>query len=480
MSADPSTPKKIKTPKHSLRGQLTRFLIASALVSGLTALLLTNAALYRTFYNYKEAVQLESAREFAVYTSRVYQLNGGWTSKALTSLLAYPGTDQFSFRIYSPENLMVVSSQMRPDRLSLHLTMMRRMGRNAMFFQSRFMDGTEVLEDILVDGQKIGTLQLIYPSTFSVDTAELDFTSNVNRSLLMSLAIALGLSGLLSAFLSNRLSKPIINLTEVTKSIRSGQLGRRAQARQTVRELGELSGAVNDLAETLSHQSEIRKRLTSDLAHELRTPLTIIQGQLDAILEGIFEATPDRLLVARSETQRLIGLVERLREIADLEDDTVELTYDHLDLSALARDTLTLFEADAHTRAQSLQANIAPALPMVGDAHRLRQVLVNLISNAVKYTPVGGTITVSVFQEAHSAKLLISDTGPGIAPEDLPFLFDRFYRADPSRHRGTGGSGIGLTIAKLIVDAHRGQIEVTSAPDKGTTFTVILPLKPSS
>lgn len=467
--------------KHTLRGRLTRFLLASALVSGLTALLLTNAALYGTFYNYKEAVQLQSASDFSEYASRVYQLNDGWTGKTLTMLLAYPGTDEFSFRIYDTQALMVMNSQLRADRVSFHQNMMRRMGRNAMFFQSRFYEGTDVVEDIVVEGEIIGTVELVYPSTFSVDTAELDFTSGVNRSLLMSLAIALGLSGLLSAYLSKLLSRPIVNLTEVTKSIRNGHLGRRAEERQSVRELTELSGAVNDLAETLSHQSEIRKRLTSDLAHELRTPLTIIQGQLDAILEGIFEATPDRLLVARSETERLIGLVERLREIADLEDDTVELTYDDIDLSAIARDALTLFEADAMTRAQTLTSDLAPSLPMVGDAHRLRQVLVNLLSNAVKYTPDGGRIRVETGTIGSSeAFLKVFNSGAGIAPEDLPFLFDRFYRADVSRHRETGGSGIGLTIVKLIVDAHHGRIEVHSPAGEGTAFTVILPLQPSS
>lgn len=464
--------------KHTLRGRLTRFLLASALVSGLTALLLTNAALYRTFYDYKEAVQLESAQDFSEYASRIYQLSNGWTAKSQALLLAYPGTDQFSFRIYDTQDYMVLNSQLRPDRVSFHQNMMRRMGRNAMFFQNRFYDGTEVTEAIVVGEETIGTLELIYPSTFSVDTAELDFTSGVNRSLLMSLAIALGLSGLLSAYLSKLLSRPIVNLTEVTKSIRSGQLNHRAEERQSVRELTELSGAVNDLAQTLSHQSEIRKRLTSDIAHELRTPLTIIQGQLDAILEGIFEATPDRLLVARSETERLIGLVERLREIADLEDDTVELTYDDVDLSAIARDALTLFEADAMTRGQTLTSDLRPTLPMTGDAHRLRQVLVNLLSNAVKYTPDGGRISVETRMEGGSALLQVFNTGAGISPEDLPFLFDRFYRADVSRHRETGGSGIGLTIVKLIVDAHRGHIEVKSDKVTGTTFTVTLPLQP--
>ncbi|SCZ81472.1 sensor histidine kinase [Acidaminobacter hydrogenoformans] len=464
--------------KHTLRGRLTRFLLASALVSGLTALLLTNAALYDTFYNYKEAVQLESARDFSEYTSRIYQINGGWTGKTQAMLLAYPGTDQFGFRIYDTQDYMVLNSQLLPDRVSFHQSMMRRMGRNAIFFQKRFYDGTEILEEIVVNGETIGTVELVYPSTFSVDTAELDFTSGVNRSLLMSLAIALGISGLLSAYLSKLLSRPIVNLTEVTKSIRSGQLNRRAEERQSVRELTELSGAVNDLAQTLSHQSEIRKRLTSDLAHELRTPLTIIQGQLDAILEGIFEATPDRLIVARSETERLIGLVERLREIADLEDDTVALTYEDIDLSAIVQDAVTLFEADAMTRGQTLTSDLSPVLPMVGDAHRLRQVLVNLLSNAVKYTPDGGRIRVETRTIGSTALLKIFNTGAGILPEDLPFLFDRFYRADVSRHRETGGSGIGLTIVKLIVDAHKGSIDVKSDAQTGTTFTVTLPLQP--
>jgi signal transduction histidine kinase len=358
--------------------------------------------------------------------------------------------------------------------------MMRRMGRNAIFFRQRYLDGTSVIRKIQINGQPVGTIELIYPSTFSVETAELDFTSSVNRSLILSLAVALAISALLSRYLSRFLARPIVNLTEVTKSIRSGRLNERAEPRQSVRELTELSGAINQLAESLSVQSDIRKRLTSDLAHELRTPLTIIQGQLDAILEGIFEATPERLLVARSETQRLIGLVERLREIADLEDDTVVLTYEELDLSALARDTVTLFEADTHMRQISLVTDLKSPLIISADEHRLRQVLVNLLSNAVKFTPEEGQITIRTALMDHEALIEVSDTGPGISEEDLPFLFDRFYRADASRHRDSGGSGIGLTIVKLIIDAHQGRIDVQSLPGEGATFRIILPLKPIS
>jgi signal transduction histidine kinase len=466
--------------KHTLQGRLTKFLIASALVSGLTALLLTNAALYRTFYNYKEDVQLKSADTFAEYTARTYLLNGGWTTGALAMLTLYPDADEFGLRVYNADNQILLNSPIRADRLTIHQTMMRRMGRNAIFFRQRYLDGTSVIRKIQINGQPVGTIELIYPSTFSVETAELDFTSSVNRSLILSLAVALAISALLSRYLSRFLARPIVNLTEVTKSIRSGRLNERAEPRQSVRELTELSGAINQLAESLSVQSDIRKRLTSDLAHELRTPLTIIQGQLDAILEGIFEATPERLLVARSETQRLIGLVERLREIADLEDDTVVLTYEELDLSALARDTVTLFEADTHMRQISLVTDLKSPLIISADEHRLRQVLVNLLSNAVKFTPEEGQITIRTALMDHEALIEVSDTGPGISEEDLPFLFDRFYRADASRHRDSGGSGIGLTIVKLIIDAHQGRIDVQSLPGEGATFRIILPLKPIS
>jgi signal transduction histidine kinase len=463
--------------KHSLRGRLTRFLLAAALVSGLTALLLTNAALYRTFYNYKEAVQLENARNFAEFAANTYELTGGWSPRSLSILMAYPDSDQFSLIVFNENDQIVFSSQILPDNLNTHRMMMRRMGRNAMLFQPKFLDGTQVVEDIMVSGQKVGTLELNYPSTFSVDTAELDFTSSVNRSLLISLAVALSISALLSGYLSKILARPIVKLTEVTKSIRNGHFQERAQSIQSVRELTELSGAINTLAETLSHQSEIRKRLTSDLAHELRTPLTIIQGQLDAILEGLFEPTPERLLVARSETERLIGLVERLREIADLEDDTVQLTCEEFDLTDLVRDAAMLFEADAQTRSQQLVTNLEPDLTLIADPHRLRQVMVNLLSNAVKYTPEGGQIQVRTYRQEHGAVLEVTNTGPGIAEADLPYLFDRFYRADVSRHRDTGGSGIGLTVVKLIVDAHHGRIDIKSVPNQSTTFSVYLPLR---
>lgn len=466
--------------KQTMRGRLTRFLIASALVSGLTALLLTNFALYRTFYNYKEEVQLKNADTFAEYTARTFLVQKGWTNEALAMLILYPEADQFGLRVYNLQDTLILNNPIRAEQLTMHEAMMRRMGRNSIFFQTKIKNGTHVYREIQINGQKVGSIELIYPSSFSVETAELDFTSNINRSLLLSLAVALGLSALLSRYLSNILSKPIVKLTEVTKSIRSGKLSERAENGQSVLELYELSGAINQLAETLSHQSDIRKRLTSDLAHELRTPLTIIQGQLDAILEGIFEATPERLLVARSETQRLIGLVERLREVADLEDDTVILNYGDLDLSVLANDTVMLFEADALMCELTLESDFEVPIPMTADASRLRQVMVNLISNAIKFTQKNGTVTVKTFTTGSEAVFEVSDTGPGISLEDQPYLFDRFYRADVSRHRETGGNGIGLTIVKLIVDAHHGRIEIESIPGSGASFKIFLPRHPVS
>jgi signal transduction histidine kinase len=211
----------------------------------------------------------------------------------------------------------------------------------------------------------------------------------------------------------------------------------------------------------IEKQEEIRKRLTADVAHELRTPLTAVSANLEAIAEGALEPTPQRIKKCYDEIQRLNNLVSDMEKLATAEYDVLHLNKNPIDLLALA---------------QEVFAEVTGVPVMIcADRERLIQVLTNLKSNAEKYS--SGIVSVTVQDKGKYAEITVADHGPGIAPEDLPHIFERFYRADKSRNRSTGGAGIGLAIVKTIVDAHGGQVRVASVVGQGSAFSVLMPKK---
>ncbi len=243
---------------------------------------------------------------------------------------------------------------------------------------------------------------------------------------------------------------------------------------------GEVIGAVAVLrdATELRRTERLRRELTANVSHELRTPLTSIKGFTETLLDGAMrdEATCRRFLtIIQSEVDRLVKLVDDLLDLSRLESRHVTLDLQPVDVGALAAHTADKLRPLADAGGLTLLVQAPPGVVAPADRDRLEQVLTNLIDNALKYTPPGGRVEVSVVPRGEEVEVTVSDTGRGIPPEDLPHVFERFYRVDRSRTRGSGGTGLGLAIARHIVEAHGGRISVRSRPGEGTTFTVTLP-----
>ena len=226
------------------------------------------------------------------------------------------------------------------------------------------------------------------------------------------------------------------------------------------------------MAAALQREDELRRALVNDVAHELRTPVTILQASCEELADGLAEPTPERLASLHQEVLRLGRVVEDLEVLAAAEAAGVRLDRQPVDLAAVAGEVLELLQPRATQARVTLRGELHPAT-VSGDPHRLHQITANLVANAVKYTPPGGTVTVTVDHAGGSVRLVVADTGPGIEPDELPHLFDRFWRGRAAT--GTPGSGVGLTVVAELVRAHGGRIEVTSTPGTGTTFTVCLP-----
>ena len=272
------------------------------------------------------------------------------------------------------------------------------------------------------------------------------------------------------------IAKPLAALMSAANAVAEGDFSVRVPV-QGRGEFNQLTSAFNRMVEELALADQRRRNLTADVAHELRTPLQIIQGNLEGVLDGVYTPTPEHIAATLDETRQLARLVEDLRVLSQAEAGQLPMTWEPVDIAELCADAVTSFEAQAEAADVALTAVVADTpLIVTGDYGRLDQILGNLLVNAIRHTPAGGSVTVRTAVTADGVQLQVSDTGEGIAPEDIPYIFDRFWRGDRARtHQAGSGSGLGLAIVRQLVQTHGGQITVTSEVGRGATFTVALP-----
>ncbi|NLY43503.1 MAG: HAMP domain-containing protein [Clostridiaceae bacterium] len=325
-----------------------------------------------------------------------------------------------------------------------------------------------------VDFEEVGKVEIGYYGPFYYDDSDLYFIKTLNTTLIWVAIIALLISVFIGAYLSRRLSVPITKASETAQRIAKGDYSQRSKVNTSTKEIRELITAVNDLAETLENQEHLRKRLTADVSHELRTPLTTLQSHLEAMIDGIWQPTAERLKSCYDEIIRISKMVNDLHFLAEVEGESHKLNKTNFDLYELTSNIVLNFQS------QFKNKNVGIVLEgsrqeLYADKDKISQVIINLVSNGLKYTPSGGLVKACVTGDKKTVKLIIQDNGEGISEEDVPNIFERFYRADKSRNRLTGGSGIGLAIVKAIVEVHHGSVEVESTVGVGTRFTVSLP-----
>jgi two-component system OmpR family sensor kinase/two-component system sensor histidine kinase BaeS len=330
-----------------------------------------------------------------------------------------------------------------------------------------------------LSGKTVGTLLALRTADVALDALGQVFLSQVRASLAWAALLAAALSLALGIAISRLLTAPLGRLTRAAQAVAGGDLSQRVAVRSHD-EIGELSQAFNGMTVSLAEAETLRKNLMADVAHELRTPLTVVQGNLQAILDGVYPLEMAQVASLYDEARLLTRLVDDLHELALADAGQLRLERAPVDLAALARAAVDQFAPAAEAAGVALELAVAEGVPAVdGDAGRLAQVLRNLLSNSLRHTPAGGRVTLRLDRANGSARLEVSDTGSGIPPEDLPHVFDRFYRSEKNRGRGTGGAGLGLAIARQLVAAHGGRIEVASTSGQGTTFTVTLPAAPA-
>ncbi|MGI8448667.1 MAG: sensor histidine kinase [Streptosporangiaceae bacterium] len=326
---------------------------------------------------------------------------------------------------------------------------------------------------LILRGQRIGTLLVRFTSQ-GLTASAARLRASLVRAVIGAAGLAAVLALLVALLVSRRITRPVTRLIESARARgRGDRQARVGTVAGAPAELRELAVTFDQMADNLNAQERLRQDLVADVAHELRTPVAVLQANTEALLDGIVPHTPEQTAALHDEVLRLGRLVEDLQTLAAAEAAALQLSMQPCDLALIAAAAADDWEASFTAAQVSFECRLEPA-PVEADPGRLHQVITNLLSNALKFTPPGGTVRMTLTQAGGQARLEVSDTGPGIPARDQPHVFERLWRG--ARTARTAGSGIGLAVAAELARAHRGSIELSSQPGNGTRFTLVLPL----
>ena len=461
--------------KRKISTQLAAGFAFIVLITVAVISITANGLISHQFEQYVAQQRKMSSEQLAQSLSFQYHAEDGtWNVDYIHGLGMYALKDGYLIRLSGAEGQVIWDAE-NHDMTLCHQIMQdvrTRMSQHRPDLDGNF---TTYRYDLKQNDEVIGYLDVSYYSPYYLNESDFRFLDSLNRILLVVGICAAVAAAAAGAVLAKSLSVPLLKVTEMTRKISEGDYGMRLENgnRQT-QELVELSSAVNHMAESLERQETLRRRLTSDVAHELRTPVANVSLNLEMMLDEVWEPTKDRLQSCYEELGRISGIISDLEKLRQMEAENMNLELEPVNLLELAQAVETAFEPDLKKKKLTCEVS-GEAAAVMGDQRRLHQVIFNLVSNAVKYSTEGGTIQIRVKQEKHKAVLIVEDQGIGMAEEELPLIFERFYRTDLSRSRKTGGAGIGLAIVKAIVQAHQGTVTVTSKVGCGSRFTVTLP-----
>lgn len=472
----------------SLRVKMTLGMVVLVLFTAATVGGLVHSALNSQFARYVRINEERRNQRIVEVLAAAYQLYGGW--EGVGWQLSHLGLSTNTWvRVLDNWGRVVYDSNASCSMTGMGGMMMRRWGRarspgeEPLFWppnQEPPEMGPVAVVPIQVEGRRVGTAYIASTGRRGLySQQDLLFRRTFNRSVVVAGLLG-GAGALLLGFvLSRRITDPLLRLNQAAHRLAEGDLTQRVPV-ETGDEVGRLAQTFNFMAARLEELEKLRRKLTADVAHELRTPLTAIRSYIEAFQDGVLKPEAKHLEDLHQEVLRLVRMVEDLRELSLAEAREKRLRLEPLELGELAASVADRLRPLMEEKGIALEVAPGPGLMVRGDAEALNRVFHNLLFNAYQYTEKGGRVWVRVERRDGMAAVEVSDTGTGIAPRDLPYIFERFYRADPSRNRATGGTGIGLTIARELVQAHGGRIEVESELGRGSTFTVLLPLAPPS
>jgi signal transduction histidine kinase len=436
------------------------FLLVSLIAIGLAAVFIWQA----TSVEYNRYLQDQRQINFVDASTLFYQQNNSWVGvgKALQQqgILpppAQPGGSKQPpppFALVNQNRFVIIDSggYLKGDQLPF----------------SALTNGNPIKVDGVVVGTVVNTGQPLVRNA-----VEQKYIDGVNRALLIAALGGMLIALILGILLARTLTRPVKELTSATRAMASGKLEQRVPV-HSQDELGQLASSFNKMSADLELSNQSRRQMTADIAHDLRNPLTVIGGYLESLIDGKLKPTPERFVTMYGEVQNLQRLVDDLRILSLADAGELVIDYQSVMPSELLKRVAAAYQHQADLQKINLKVEVERGMPDINiDIVRMEQVLGNLVSNALRYTPEGGEIQLFAVQDQKNISLIVQDNGSGISPEVLPHIFERFYRGDHSRNGKE--SGLGLAIARSIVELHGGNISVSSIPGNGSRFLITLP-----
>lgn len=465
--------------KMSLIKKLSAGFILTVILSIVITSVTSNYMIDRRFNDYlmsENQVRINKVRRIVV---DLYNEKKGFSNISKDEISRYAILEDFYIEVKNKNGNIIFSSG--KEHLYYKKMMESMMGHNQdpsvnnIYSKMKVGEYMEHKYPLIKNKKSIGNITIGHFGISNLNERGVLFKKTLNRSFTLSATIALIVGLLISYIISRQIAMPLVKITKIANEMRYGNLEIRSEINTDTKEIEDLSTSINYLVQTLQEQEMLRRRLSSDMAHEIRTPLTTLKTHIEAIIDGIWEPTKERMESFYEEIERLTKLVDNLRELAKLEQSNQNLNKSKFNLSLEIEKIIDTFKPLYEKENYKIISNVSSEIYVLMDKDKLKQIMYNLLSNAHKYLMEDGTVEVTLNNEKDNIIIKVKDNGIGISQKDLPHIFKRFYRSDASRNKKTGGSGIGLTITKTLVESHKGSIYAQSKINEGSTFIISFP-----
>lgn len=454
---------------RTIKKELALLLVGCSILAIVLTWIGVNITVNKQFDKYMIDVQNKKYNNIVEYLKNTYEKNGRWEINSGNEIIHEAYMGNYCLTLYDENKKVIWGMDPNDPQINEHLKHMD---------VSRGVYSSKTFE-IRSYNKIVGYIDIGQYSSLLVSEEDLNFKNSINKSIFISCLITTLIIIVLSLYFSRRFSKPIKEIANTSVKLSNGELNAKFNTNSNIEELENLRNSINSLGEKLNNQDRIRKRLVSDISHEIRTPLNILQNNLEAMIDGIFPVTLERLAELNDEVIRFGKLVDNLNILKTFEGNSLSVKFEKIDLKGIITTVGKEFSIWAKEKDIEIIINSKDEYEykIIGDKDKIKQVFINLISNAVKFTSIkfpsgGGRVWVNLYKENQNTVVEVNDNGIGINDEDIEFIFESMYRGDKSRHI-IEGNGIGLTVVKDILISQSASMEVKSEEGMGSTFRIL-------
>lgn len=447
----------------NIRKKISIMLVSCSVAAIVLIMMFVNFTIKDIFKEYMADVQNKRYERIVSYLEEIYKKDGRWTENSGIELMHEAYMSNYNLTLFNEKNITVWGMNPMDIRNKIHLDNMK-VQNEGVYTTKKF--------ELKYDNNVVGFVEVGQYAPLLITEEDVLFQTSINKSIVLSGIFTLIIITAASLYFSKQFSAPIKEVANMSVKLSKGEFKEKSNINTDIEEIVDLRNSINILADKLNYQDTLRRRLISDINHEIRTPLNVLQNNFEAMIDGVCPVTQERLARLNDEIIRFGKLLNNLEKLKEFETESMKLNFHSINLVHMMENLYNDFQMDAEKKHISLKLKKEENKNyfILGDSDKLKQVFINLVNNAIKFTNEYGEISINIYKD-EKIFVEIEDNGIGIKKEDLPFIFERLYRGDKSRHE-TEGSGIGLTIVKNILNLHSATIEVASDEGKKTKFTV--------